>query len=908
MTVSLRPYQLDALDAISTAHERGLRRVLVGLPCGTGKTVMFGRLAAQAAFDGLHTRGMARFSASLVSTDTLPGRVLILAHRDELIQQAKAKLAAIEPRSAEYIGIVKADRDETDFPIVLASVQTVSRQRRLDRLIDSGCFDLVICDEAHHSTADTWMKVLEGVGCLGDDPPLTLGVSATLMRNDNKALGDLWEQVVYHRDILEMIDEGWLCDLRGITVKLKDLDLGDVRTSRGDYVAADLGEALSNADAAEAAVRAYRRHADGRKTLIFTPTVATSVEMCEAFEAGGYRAAHVDGTTHDDARRLVMADLRMGNLDVVTNCALWCLDLETEILTSVGWVSYDEMTAEHKVANWSDGGIEFKPYLDYYLRDREEGERMVTLSTPYRNLRVTETHRMLYRWPQRKSRWLKVPATDLVGRARISLPASGVAPPDGACPEQPEQDERELRYKTPSELSLDECRLIGFWLGDGHKNELHSGGVEYVLTQSLAYPIIVGWVDGLLGRVGIDFRRRVQVRGTSEYPDLIRWSLPRGTGRGSQRRNGVFPIEPYLSKRGSRYLWGLNEDQFEAFVEGWWYADGNHGQGDSRPKTMIVTNADYSLLSHVQAIAASRGWKTNLYRAGPPQRPHHRQVWKLSFGRGDHSIGRGYELHHEEGWSSEKVWCVKTDTRNIVTRRRGSVVVMGNTEGADIPELECIVIARPTKSQILYVQMIGRGARVHPGKADCLVLDLVGATEQKSLVTLPRLFGIDEQGEDEENPQTVTEALADAEEKRREGELVSRTVDLFKRSYMTWKAVDERRWLLSTFELRLGLTMEDDGTWAAVASRKGVKGSQVTIASGIDLGLAQGIAEDYLRQHSDPRQAAKQARWRKHSATDDQLRALRNLGVAVTGRLTRGDASDLIDVNIIRKGLRRRNR
>ena len=166
--IAPRLYQAEALDKITAAYRRGVTRQLVVLPTGTGKTVVFSHLIARR-----------------------PGRALVLAHRDELIQQAAAKLAQVSG-NALGIGIVKAKQNDTGARTVVASVQTLTRPGRVEQL---GRFETVIVDEAHHSVADTYLDVLDRLGCMTDGGPLTAGFTATAQRTDKLGLGHVWQEI-----------------------------------------------------------------------------------------------------------------------------------------------------------------------------------------------------------------------------------------------------------------------------------------------------------------------------------------------------------------------------------------------------------------------------------------------------------------------------------------------------------------------------------------------------------------------------------------------------------------------------------------------------------------------------------------------------------------------------------------
>lgn len=289
--LDLRPYQHDAIAAVNEGLERGIARPLIGLPTGTGKTVVFAHLIKQ-------RRDM--------------GQALVIAHRDELLQQAEDKIKTVIPDA--MVGQVKGDRQESDLPIVVASIQTISRQKRLDKFPKQ--WATVIIDEAHHSAADSYMRVIEAL-----DSPLMLGVTATPERGDGKPLGGAWQDLVYQRGILEMMQQGYLCEIRAKAIEL-DIDMTKFRTSHGDFVDSETSQALTEANAHEAAVRAYKKFAPGRKTIVFTPTVELARVMRDEFRDGGIKATWVHGEMDIEERRERIQQFRAGHVDVICNCAI----------------------------------------------------------------------------------------------------------------------------------------------------------------------------------------------------------------------------------------------------------------------------------------------------------------------------------------------------------------------------------------------------------------------------------------------------------------------------------------------------------------------------------------------------------------------------------------------------------
>jgi ATP-dependent helicase IRC3 len=292
--LEVRPYQQEALDAIIAGEARGVRRPLVALPTGTGKTVVFAHLIAQR-----------------------PGRALVLVHRDELVWQAIDKLRMVAPELP--VGVVKAARDEVLMPCLIASVQTLSREARLARVPPD--FQTIIVDEAHHAVAETYRRVLRAMRSFADDGPLTLGVTATPTRGDAIGLQAVFQDIVYEKTILEMIAAGYLCDLRAVQIRLA-VDFHDLHTRAGDLIEREIDDLLMAAEAPEHVSRAYRAHAMGRKALLFTPTVAMACAMAEALRHHGIAAEALSGETPLEARQAMLQRLKSGATSVIANCAV----------------------------------------------------------------------------------------------------------------------------------------------------------------------------------------------------------------------------------------------------------------------------------------------------------------------------------------------------------------------------------------------------------------------------------------------------------------------------------------------------------------------------------------------------------------------------------------------------------
>lgn len=301
--LDLRSYQTRALGNIDKAEREGVRRPLVVHPTGTGKTVTFG-----AAID--QRRGK--------------GRSLVMVHRDELAGQTIEKLGWQAPELST--GLVKASSNEVGADVVVASVQTGSRDNRLAQIVASqekyGAFGTIIVDEAHHAPAPSWTKMLTGLGAFNPYGPLAIGFTATPERDNGKTLG-VWEKVVDYMSIREAIYQGYLVPILPAVVVETRMDMTQVKKGRdGDLSGGDLGRQMEDSGAISQMADAVVEHAADRKGVAFLPTVRTSEALAEALRDRGVRAEHVDGETEAGERKAILRRLKTGETHWVTNCAV----------------------------------------------------------------------------------------------------------------------------------------------------------------------------------------------------------------------------------------------------------------------------------------------------------------------------------------------------------------------------------------------------------------------------------------------------------------------------------------------------------------------------------------------------------------------------------------------------------
>ena len=288
--MELRPYQQEAEKAVFAEWEKVNKRTLLVLPTGTGKTIVFAKITERCVKNG--------------------ERVLILAHRAELLEQAVDKIkkvtglrCAVEKAEESCIG--------SWYRIVVGSVQTMMRQKRLNQF-DTDYFDTIIIDEAHHCISDSYQKVIDYFS-----ESKLLGVTATPDRGDMKNLGKVFESMAYEYSLSSAIKEGFLSPIKAQTIPLK-LDLTEVGTQAGDFKTSDLGTALEPylyqiADE-------MKKYCDGRKTVVFLPLVKTSQKFCNILNENGFKAAEINGNS--DNRSEILNDFNSGKYNVICNSML----------------------------------------------------------------------------------------------------------------------------------------------------------------------------------------------------------------------------------------------------------------------------------------------------------------------------------------------------------------------------------------------------------------------------------------------------------------------------------------------------------------------------------------------------------------------------------------------------------
>ena len=288
--MELRPYQAEAKAAVFEQWDKGALKTLLVLPTGCGKTIVFAKVAEDCVRQGY--------------------RVLILAHRGELLEQAADKI-----KKSTNLGCATEKAEQTClgswFRITVGSVQSMQREKRLSQFSED-YFNVIIIDEAHHCISDGYQKVLQHF-----PSAKVLGVTATPDRGDMRNLGEFFESLAYEYTLPKAIREGYLSPIKAMTIPLQ-LDLSGVSIQSGDFKAGDIATALD--PYLHQIADEMMKYCSDRKTVVFLPLVKTSQKFKEILNEKGFKAAEVNGESKDRAE--VLEDFDKGEYNVLCNSML----------------------------------------------------------------------------------------------------------------------------------------------------------------------------------------------------------------------------------------------------------------------------------------------------------------------------------------------------------------------------------------------------------------------------------------------------------------------------------------------------------------------------------------------------------------------------------------------------------
>ncbi len=696
--VQLRPYQTAAVEAVEREFAAGKKRTLLVLPTGCGKTVVFSEVAAREVADGV--------------------RVLVLAHRAELLEQANNKLRAAGVHAEIEQGQRRAS---SRAPVVIASVQTL-RGKRLERYARDA-FGLIIVDEAHH-------RIAKSYGAIADHfvTARELGVTATADRADGAGLGKVYESVAYTYEIRAAIRDGFLAPIRARRILVDGLDLSAVRTHHGDFDQGELAQVFVDEKALHGVVAPLIELVQRRRTLVFAVDVAHAHALADMINR--YKPASaiaIDGSAKPAEREAAISLFRAGTFQFLVNCALltegfdapsiecvalvrptqsralYCLSADTQVLTPDGWMGPDDEFVEAYEFDTETAEVRRSPVIGRVDRPREAEERWVRFDGAQLSLSVTDGHRMVWRGREgrahRPSPWRIATALEMAQQSdAVEIPVAGWEHAQGVG------------------ASDDEMRFLGIVMTDA---SIGRNG-QITITQSQSSPVLRE-IRRVLVSVGVKFTERVidrRGRGNNFEPTAptVLFTMSRGRPRRTDKHLsgwGVLRVAKLVGKEWTPLFEAMSSRELRCLLDGMHIGDGckNRRQG------WKIATARIATAERLQSLCIRRGLAAIILQAAGRcvyLSVQDRQARTVPTSRADRP-----NLRVERGAPGERVWCITTNAGTVITRRRGRVAVLGNC------------------------QMIGRGTRLHPGKTECFVPDFVGNTRHRLVGPVDILAGGD---------------------------------------------------------------------------------------------------------------------------------------------------------------------
>lgn len=296
--MSLRPYQTECLQAILNEYQNGIHRQVVTIPTGTGKTVVLAHLPQV-----MHL-----------------GRMLLLVHRDELIYQSVDKMTYYNPGLT--VTVEKAARHaDPDADIIVASVQSL-RSKRLAKFNPDDTH-VVVVDECHHCTSNSFKNVLRHFGVLKGEGRITdkllVGFSATPKRSDNIGLEQIFDKIVFQRNIRDMVEENWLAEIIAYRINTMS-DISDISRRGGEFVDGHLADRVNTYIRNRLIVEQYQKLGEGLPFVGFTASIQHSHDLADVFHSYGIPCEVVSGETPKAERRSIIERLNNGELIGCTSC------------------------------------------------------------------------------------------------------------------------------------------------------------------------------------------------------------------------------------------------------------------------------------------------------------------------------------------------------------------------------------------------------------------------------------------------------------------------------------------------------------------------------------------------------------------------------------------------------------
>jgi superfamily II DNA or RNA helicase/intein/homing endonuclease len=595
--------------------------------------------------------------------------------------------------------------------------------------------DKILVHNCHHSSAKTYKKIIEYF-----NPRLLLGFTATPNRNDKVGLSDIFDDIIFEKDLKWGIQNKYLSGIECKRVNIK-YDLRGIRQHSKDFTLESLDKKVNIEEANEQIKEAYEKYARGQ-TLIFATTVDHAENIAEKIDG----AVVISAETKN--RQDIIDKFTNREIPVIVNCmiftegtniplietiimarptknkSLYCIDYDTEILTDNGWKNHKTINIENdKTATFDikTKEIKYKNIKGYINRKINIGENYVGIKSNYIDIRVTNKHRMIY--CTRRKKELRITKAENLTKMKdgFFVPVSG--------------------YYNYNGINLydHEIKFIAWTMTDGNINK-HNNAIN--ITQSKKNINFVNEIEECINECGMKYNKILKKDSTnfSKYREHYIFTISKGKPRGRDKNLRGWE---YLSKYFyTDKLWDMSNRQFEIFLKTCNKADGNKYIPKNWVKRSIdITKGKKEFIEKLQIACITRGYKANV------------RTFKSNYGTEVYTIHiKKQEIKHLsshydkrpkfeiENYKNENCWCIENDIGTIITRRNGKVTIMG----------QC--------------QMIGRGLRLSPGKEKLLLLDCVGVSNL-NMCTAPSLIGLDMQNVDQDKENEIEGDLFDLENK-----------------------------------------------------------------------------------------------------------------------------------------------
>lgn len=704
----LRPYQQAAIDAVYEHLRTRDDNPCAVIPTAGGKTPIMATICRDAVVQW-------------------NGRVLILAHVKELLEQTADKLRAVCPEVDFGIYSAGLKRRDTNNPIIIAGIQSVYR-----RACELDAFDLVMVDEAH-------LIPLDGDGMyrqfLADakvvNPNLrVIGFTATPFRLKNGSIctpDGFLNHICYEVGVRELIRDGYLCPLVTKAGRSK-ADTDELHVRGGEFIADEVESLMDQESLVQAACAEIAQYTTDRNAcLIFASGVQHGMHIVDTLHRHhNISCGFVSGDTPSAQRDETLKRFKSGQLKYLCNVNVlttgfdaphidcvalvrptmspglfyqMCLDMDTEVLTQSGWRRCHEVTTGDVVAAFDleTEEIEYVTAIDKVHRALRPEESIYGISGPHLDVRVTDQHTMIVRGRARTClNWQSQTAAEVSQRREtFTLPVAG----------------KGRSHRLDANITDAEVEFIGWFLTDGYMNRSNA-----TVTISQSQDKFVAEIRRVLTSCGFGFREYTQVREGKQtgYADSVQFVIPRHEGRGAIKGlRGWADLESWLDKDIPVIFDTLSQRQFTILLAAMNLANGRNAVGKGYVKRVmsIAVGCRQRMADRIQQLAIERGNRCNVTRfintssdwnkTPQPQWMIYVKPQRVAYVGGSRKgsnplIPNRCRLEPVPHDRNEWVWCMTTEKGTLVTRRNGKVAILGNC---------------------------GRGFRLHPSKENCLVLD-----------------------------------------------------------------------------------------------------------------------------------------------------------------------------------------